>query len=698
MPKLLSRNPLVAVQTYLCLLALAAALLASKARAEEPAPADAGLTKILGRDARGWLAHLQEHEDLDERKLAMYCLSEFGPAAREAVDVLLKQAADPVDADIRRFAIEALGAIGPDAKAAVPLLLFALKDDAQSVALKRSACEALGKIDPASPEAVRAFVKLSDTNDLGLRQAALDALITCAQNETPPKEVLARLQEALNEPKEAEYTVLSVRALRDRGAGLLGDVLARGRDAQVKRLAAEALSRMGPDARRGMDALSKASKKDRDPSVKQAATEALVRLAAGGIRPEDDPEPVPAKYSVESLSDEDLAKVLAESPIAEKRVEAAIVFRRRKDSGAAAVPVLLKALSDSEIKVKIAAARSLAVFGDKGKDAVPILTDWMGSADASIQRAALAGLAGIGVESPATLLVLQAFAKSGAADQDDDMRELLGLALKAQGVNAATWLISALDDTDAAVRMRAIKFLRALGPVGLTSVPKLIEIAGDADDDLGCAAFDAIGSMGPDIRTVCGDLLAFLQDPRAKRRAHAALALSILGRDKELGPKVIERLSLSLMDTDDDVCRAAHTSLTIIGEPALPKLREIVKVADETPFWVLRVMARLKADPETVIPRMMQMALPGKSPIERANAAELLGYYAPDHPEIVPLLVRVLRDREKYIARAASDSLALYGKVAVPALEEALRSRDPRLRRNAVVALEAARDNALKGK
>ncbi|MCW8129399.1 MAG: HEAT repeat domain-containing protein [Planctomycetota bacterium] len=664
-------------------------------RAEEPALNEVAVEQILGRDARGWLQHLLGHDDQDERKLAMYCLSEFGPAAREAVDALLKQAADPVDFDIRRFALDALGSIGPDAKAAVPLLIQYLRDDAQPLGVKRAACEALGKIDPESVESVRAILRASDSNDPGLRRAALDAMVTVAMGEAPPRDVLSGIQDALKDPRDAEYAALAVRALRDRGAAMLGEALSRG-EPPVKRIAAEALGRMGPDARKGMEALSRASKKDRDPSVKQAATEALLNLAAGGIRPDDDPEPPAPKYSVEGLSDEDLAKTLTDSPVPEKRVEAALVFRRRKDSAAAAVPALLKALNDSELKVKAAAARSLAIFGDKGKDAVPALTDWLGSGDPVLQHSALAGLAGIGVESPATLLVLQSLAKSGAADKDNEMRDLLGMALRAQGVNAATWLSGALDDPDAEVRLRAAKFLRLLGSVGLTAVPKLIEIAGDADDELACAAFDAIGDMGPGIRTVCGDLLAFLQDPRPRRRAHAALALSVLGRDKDLGARVIERLSLSLMDTDDDVCRAAHTSLTIIGDPVVPKLREIVKVADVTPFWVLRVMARLKADPEVVIPRMMKLALPGNSPTERYNAAELLGYYAPEHKEIVPLLVRVLRDREQYVARAASVSVDNWGRDAFPALEEALRSRNPRLRRNAIDALEGARIEALK--
>ncbi|MBI3829555.1 MAG: HEAT repeat domain-containing protein, partial [Planctomycetes bacterium] len=502
-------NPPARVAVWLCALAVACFRLS----AEEP-PAPVELERIMGKDAQGWLQHLQEHEDPDERKLAIYCLGEFGAAAKESVGALTKFVRDPLDTEIRRFAMDALGAIGPAAQEALPPLLEVLRDNNQSAGAKKSACEALGKIDPRSAEVLKALLRESRSNDEAVRRAAADALVTVAL-ETSSREALDRLQALLGDEKEAEAVAQSVLCMGAQGAGLLAETLARGKESGARRAAAEALGCMGSDARGGMDALSKAAKKDRDAKVKEAATAALARLATGGILPEDEPPPPPpAKYAVEGMSDEELIKLLAESPEAEKRFEAAMVLRGRKEHPDATAAALAKALGDADLKVKLAAAKGLALFGDKGKDAVPALTDWLGSGEPGMQRAAMAALAGIGVEAPATLLVLQSLAKNGAADQDDEMRELLGLALRAQGVNAATWLTNALDDPDKKVRLRSIKFLRAMGPVALAAVPKLIEEAGGDDDDLAVAALDAIGSMGADIRTVCGDLFALLQDPR----------------------------------------------------------------------------------------------------------------------------------------------------------------------------------------
>lgn len=663
------------------------------AAAEDAAPE---LRTIMGKDAESWLRHLQDHENPEERTLAIFCLREFGPQAAAAVPALLKTAQDPLHADLRRFATDALGCVGPAAKAATAPLLLALKEPQQAVNLRRTIVEALAKIDPADAAVARELVRAAREDNELVRRAGIEGCVTLLL-ESDSREAQLALKDSLTEPKFAEYAAQAVRPLREKGAALLAEVLQKDREPPCKRAAAEALGRMGADARPAMQALTQAARKDRAPDVKAAAQAALARLASGGVQDPDDPEPAgPPKYAAEALGTAEVAKQLLEARTPDKRFEAAVVLRQRAADAAEAVPALLKALNDPDLKVKTAAARSLAVFRAQAKDALPVLIDWLGTGEAVLQRAALAGLAGIGVESPQALIMLRALAKSGAADDDLEMRDLLGLALRAQGTPAAEFLATALDDDDAKIRVRAARYLRAMGDVGLAAVPKLIEVAGGPDDDAAYAAFDAIGSMGPNVKTVCGDLLAFLQDPRAGRRQHAALALSTLGKDPELGPRIIERLALSLMDPEEDVCRGAHTSLTIIGAPVLPKLREIVKVADETPFWVLRVMARLKADPGEVIPRMLKLTLPGMQRLERANAAELLGYYAPEHPEIIPALARMLGDREKFVARAAEQSLAAFGAAAYPALEAALRSRDPRMRQNAVAALEAAREEALK--
>jgi hypothetical protein len=39
----------------------------------------------MDKDVQGWIAHLKKYENEQERKLAMLCLTDFGPAAAAAV-------------------------------------------------------------------------------------------------------------------------------------------------------------------------------------------------------------------------------------------------------------------------------------------------------------------------------------------------------------------------------------------------------------------------------------------------------------------------------------------------------------------------------------------------------------------------------------------------------------------------------------
>jgi ATP-binding cassette subfamily B multidrug efflux pump len=84
----------------------------------EPKP----VARIMGKDLQGWIAHLKKHENEQERKLAMFCLTSFGPAAAEAVPELLALLHDELQPETQRWAAETLGAIGPAAKEAVPAL------------------------------------------------------------------------------------------------------------------------------------------------------------------------------------------------------------------------------------------------------------------------------------------------------------------------------------------------------------------------------------------------------------------------------------------------------------------------------------------------------------------------------------------------------------------------------------------------
>lgn len=312
-------------------------------------------------------------------------------------------------------------------------------------------------------------------------------------------------------------------------------------------------------------------------------------------------------------------------------------------------------------------------------------------------KAALAALAGMGAEAKPALPAVVKIALSPLPAADAKLKDLLGATLRLIGPEAVPSLVVVLQDPVAGAerRARAAQALAAMGPVAATAVPELLELsksAIDSDAQAGLAGLQAIGpaAYGLSAAYLVNELR---DDTFADRRCWAAAALGGIGVPAEGdSAKVIDGLLLALLDPDEGVCRAAHAALTRIGAPALPRLLEMLKLGTgEAPYWAVRVLARMKASPEDVIPALAELTWPDRRPVERGTAAELLGEYAPAHTEIIPVLLRLLGDREDYVARIAIRSLTLFGAQVAEPLESLLRQRDPLVRRRALDALESIR-------
>jgi HEAT repeat protein len=223
------------------------------------------------------------------------------------------------------------------------------------------------------------------------------------------------------------------------------------------------------------------------------------------------------------------------------------------------------------------------------------------------------------------------------------------------------------------------------------AVPDLIEFSKSMVDSDAQAAFAALQDIGPAAYDVAAVYVVDVMrgDTFADRRKWAAWALGGIRVPAEGDrKKVIDGLLLALLDPDDGVCRGAHAALARIGQPALPRLRDMLKLGvGEAPYWAVRVLARMKADPNDVIPRLMELTLPGNRPLERGTAAEFMENYAPEHTEMLPALLRVLGDREDYVARAAMRTLSLFGARVIEPLKQLLHQRNPLVRHRALEAL-----------
>jgi hypothetical protein len=288
-----------------------------------------------------------------------------------------------------------------------------------------------------------------------------------------------------------------------------------------------------------------------------------------------------------------------------------------------------------------------------------------------------------------------ALALSPVGEADAETITLLSYALRAHAPESAIQLAEALRSSDVAVAVRAARGLKALRELAAPVREGLLQAAYTTEEALVKESLAALGAMGPAARDLLPKIVPFLTYAAPGWRRAAAEVVGEIGFDPAEGDKcgMVEYLLLTLLDTDPDVAWSAYLSLYLLGPVVIPKVKEVLKITEgAAQYWPLRVLARLKADPDEVVPKLIELTQPETQAAERAIAVELLGQYAPESgAAAIPALVRVLGDRTEYVARAARRALVVFGSAAVPALQAALRGRDPNVRGQALAVLDELR-------
>jgi HEAT repeat protein len=176
-------------------------------------------------------------------------LAGIGPAAKPALDDLVKELGDP-DAEHASEAAVAIAAIGPEAVAAVPALQRLVADAKATPGLRYSAAYALGRIGPAAKESAASLRSLTESDD--------DLMATVA--------VWAALKVAPDD-----------KTLFERAIPLLRRALRAERD-MVRLEAAVALGDIGPAAGSAIPILELVAEDDPVKDVRRAAAEAAKKI------------------------------------------------------------------------------------------------------------------------------------------------------------------------------------------------------------------------------------------------------------------------------------------------------------------------------------------------------------------------------------------------------------------------------------
>jgi HEAT repeat protein len=206
------------------------------------------------------LEQILTDRDVDSvtRRAAALAIGRIGRAARPALPTLIKMlGASNRDTEEAAWATKAISLLGPHGREATPALVDALRDESRDYAVRQLALEALSQIGGAHPEAIPAIVATvqspvrnaeQDMQQTELRQLAVEALGVARAESAVAVPLLARI---LRSPREMERT---------------------------RRLAAEALTAIGPNAHFALSALAETLIADDSEAVRDAAAKALGAL------------------------------------------------------------------------------------------------------------------------------------------------------------------------------------------------------------------------------------------------------------------------------------------------------------------------------------------------------------------------------------------------------------------------------------
>jgi len=508
----------------------------------------------MNPDAVNPLTGALTHKDKNVRMRAALALHDLGPQAKPAVGALIAALKDP-DEEVRRYAARALGAIGPEAQAAIPVVIEAI-DDREWV-VRMEAAPALVRIDAKSPQAVAAIRKALSDADANVQASAVEAIGVLGADAKPFVPHAARLLGS-----------------REQHATAYGSFHA------LAQTAADALAKLGPEAREAAPALVEVLQEDRDRPTRGTVVEALVRIgpAAKGVLP-------------------DLLRVCRDIP------EAALAVLYIDPQNDKVLPHLIAALERSEGRsVSDEVVRALAILGRRGKPSLPLLVKRFENGDVRDRK--LVGWALIQIDP-----------------RDSSEFETFLEALKAE---VWGWVLPGLPDDEWQLA------LARLGP----RIPRVAEAFAAAlqkGGDVAHGAAEALGRIGPLSAPAAPAIVEHLDERRDENRRPLVTALA------RIGPAGLRHVVPALKDERTWVAVGATEVLAEMGKeaaPAIPALTEaLLHPRVRVRAAAAAALGKLGPTAASAIPALKEACRDGYETV-RQPAQEAIRKIAPDEQSV----------------------------------------------------------------
>lgn len=550
------------------------------------------------------------------------------------------------DPEQRRLAATALSKVRPPE--ACELLVMALRDADWRV--RKEAAAQAATIEPRTAVVYAVSRLLDEREDVGLRNAAVEALVQIGPDAVPGAiDALSRL------------------------------------DADGRKLAVEVLA--GAPVVTGVRALSRALSDD-DVNVRLAAAEALGRASRAG----DEAREVATRALVGLLSSERLDEALA-ALVSLRALEAEPPFEAlepllatpltRRDAiaslagttSARGLRALAEAVADPHAGVATAGVRALGeslsrVWGDH--DLSEIVARTLAASPRAHARLREAAAPGDATTRGGALLALGLLHDPDDVElltdalADDDVLEYAEAALQAFGPRAVASLVAAGRTAAPSVRGAAMSVLPQVAERSDASLDALREALGDPSPEVVVAALKslAIVGQGDDLEPLAR--LCFSSEPRVSAAAQLALAASARrdpARAREIAGTADPRAESALYAVTilASLARGGHARegdaafLTIALSHRSPEVRRAAvearaELADEDSVEAINFCL---ADED---PRVANSAIRALGRLGRADELARMAAHSRD-PQRVGAVLRALRDADPVRAFAAARPL-----------------------------------------
>jgi HEAT repeat protein len=476
---------------------------------------------------------------------------------------------------------------------------------------------------------------------------------------------------------------------------VLGDLLMKEKDGQVRLAVFDAITALGPDAAPAVPALVHTLRSDyggQDLEERHQDYRAALALAAIGkpaveelrallkerkesVRAEVvsalgriGPDAAPAVPELIALLGDKNERVQHEVPIALGRI------------GPAAVEPLIAAVASQEINIRARAAASLGYLPAVSDIARRALIECARDPAPAVRASAVDALSRIQAPDDALLPLV----RENVGHKDEQVRLAVVNLLVDRPALARTLtteleaLLTAEDDGAA----RHAAFL--LSRMGADAVPRLIKALGDPKSRIDQLAL-ALAQIG---RPAVSSLTTALGDPGPRVRRGAALAL---GQIRPVPPGTVTALAAGLADGDGTVKTAFLTAIGYLGpraSEAVPAVRQLLK--DDSPEIRARAIDILSGSAPHDDRLLSDLtALVGDTDFRvQRRAVANIRTLGPLGRKSLPVVIDKLASPDIDVYVAAADMIGSHGEAAgeaVPALGSLL---DAPVARRRIVAVQ----------